>query len=369
MPPKKISVLMLDGESDFAIFAARCLAQTPEVELHVLSVSPWTPLQFSRRRQSFILQKKGEDRLAAIRRAVKSVSPDVILPVDEPATQFVIEHLLKFQEMAALPPLPEKSVFKTLTNKWQLAQMLRKNRLSGPATILYTANQDFERQAAALHFPVLLKPAQGRGGEGIRRFDAPADLLAYLTENPPSAQYIVQEFITGYDVDCSVLCKDGKILAYTIQQGVISGAESFAAPAGIDFIWNEQVFDLVARALSAVNFSGIAHLDLRYDAQAKEVKLIEVNARYWGSLIGSLIVGVNFPYLACLAALNIPFTRPEYCFERYVAPGAALKEIKRSLLNRQKRNFSYRNTGLPYALTDPIAEAVKMIRQAFSEHR
>ena len=42
---KKLSVLMLDGESNIALEVARCLAKVSHIKLHVLSEDSWaTPM-------------------------------------------------------------------------------------------------------------------------------------------------------------------------------------------------------------------------------------------------------------------------------------------------------------------------------------
>ena len=374
MKEHSLSVLIIDGESEFALFVARCLAQVPDLDLHVLSNDPWSPLRFSRHRRTYRYQAREhnhEQWLDAIRQAAARTSADIILPVDEPATHFVSVHRQSVAEIAALPPIPELAAFDTVVDKWLLAQLLSESGIPGPATILCTADDEFERNLRDFQFPVLIKPTRARGGEGIQRFDTPSDLLGALSDiaATSSYQYVVQTFIHGYNVDCSVLCDDGKILAYTIQRGFVGGSQSFAASAGIDFIHHDQVFDVIGKLVSATKFSGIAHVDLRYDRQEEQAKIIDVNARYWGSLIGSLVVGVNFPHLACLAALGVDFSAPDYQLGRYMAPGVAAKQGLRKLLGRSELEFTFEQTGLPYALGDPIAEVAKLIKQALSEHR
>jgi len=371
---ENLSVLIPDGESEFALFVARCLAQVPNLQLHVQSSEPWVPLRFSRHRRTYSFQQWGDDsyqRLDAISRAITRTGADVILPVDEPATQFVSAHRQAIAELAAVPPIPDPDIFETVTNKWLLVDFLKENHIPGPPSILYTADENFEQGLRELQFPVLVKPTRGRGGEGIQFFDGPARLLDFLRDvsKGSSLHYIVQSFVHGYDVDCSVLCKDGKILAYTIQKGFILDAETFTAPAGIDFMQDEQVFDVVSRLVSAAKWSGVAHMDLRYDNLDGRVKLLETNARYWGSLIGSLVMGVNFPYLACLAALNVSFPIPDYRLGRYIAPGSAIKQRLRTFLGRSEVDFTFEETGLRYALADPLAEASKLFRQAVAQNR
>lgn len=361
-----LSVLIPDGESNFALFVARCLAQIPNLRLHILSSDPWAPLRFSRYRITYScnrqIRDKDERYLDSIRQSVKQTGAQILLPVDEPTVRFMAARPEAVTELAAVTPLPSLETFDTVSNKWRLVNFMQANGLPSPPTVLYTADENFEQNLQELSFPVLAKPTRGCGGEGIQRYDNPATLRHFLERvvGQSSLQYIVQSFIPGYDVDCSVLCRDGEILAYTIQRGFLSRSKHFAAAAGIDFITDDQVFDLVSKLVAALRWSGVAHLDLRYDNRDKQVKVVDFNARYWVSLIGSLIVGVNFPYLACLAGLDISFPCPTYRLGRYVAPSSALKQWGLGLWRQHRPAFTFSETGLAYILADPLAEIVKL---------
>jgi len=126
-------------------------------------------------------------------------------------------------------------------------------------------------------------------------FTNQAELEQFLRNQEDSADFIIQEFIQCYDLSCSVLCRNGEILAYTIQRGVIPGRERFQPPAGIEFVHQEQVIKNVKRLMQALKWSGIVNIDFIYDENDKQAKILEVNPRYWQSLLGSLFAGVNFP--------------------------------------------------------------------------
>ena len=90
-----------------------------------------------------------------------------------------------------------------------------------------------------MEYPVLLKPTSGTDGQGIRRFDTPSDLRTFFKgqdEALLNGKYLVQSFIPGSDLGLSVLCQDGKILAFTIQRGLISAAHRFGPLMAMEFI-------------------------------------------------------------------------------------------------------------------------------------
>ncbi len=368
MTSNDLSVLMIDGESKLSLFVARCLAQVPHLRLHVLSEDPWAPLRFSRHKSSCRRIPPAETDaqwLDAIVQTVEQTSGDIILPVGKTATRFVSLHRQQLATLGALVPTPDCDTFDTVIDKWSFAQFSARHGLPSPDTILFTDDANFRHKLDELAFPVLLKPTGDKGGgQGIRYFDTLPLLLEFLDANPQLAgQHIVQTFIYGYDIDCSFLAQDGNILAHTIQKCFIPRPKRFAPPAGIRFIKHAQTLSIITQLAAALRWTGVAHVDMLYDEQDSQVKLIEFNPRFWGSLLGSLDMGVNFPHLACLAGLGIDFPPPDYDLAQFVALDGAMRPVAKKLLGRGDVEFAFRETDLKYMLADPLAEMVKVFGQ------
>jgi hypothetical protein len=47
-------------------------------------------------------------------------------------------------------------------------------------------------------------------------------------------EFIIQEYTEGEDMDCSVFCREGKILAYAIQKGIYVNTESYLSHTAIE---------------------------------------------------------------------------------------------------------------------------------------
>ncbi len=265
-----ISVLIIDGERWLSLLVVRCLAQASNIQVHVLSELPWAPLRVSRHRRSYQVVRARHDagrRLEVIHDAVKRTGANVILPVAEEAIRFVITHAAELRDTAALAPLPSLRAFTEVTNKWSLAELAMRQDLPIPETICYTGDASFDEALEALEFPVLVKPVYGEGGKGIHAFKRPNDVWRYLRGLPgdQAAQYIVQTFIPGWDIDCSVLCRDGHILAHTIQRPTVAPRD-FKPPTGIEFLADDGAFEVARRWAARTGWSGVAHLDMRLPA-------------------------------------------------------------------------------------------------------
>lgn len=136
----------------------------------------------------------------------------------------------------------------------------------------------------------------------------------------------------------SLLARNGEILAHTIQKGIFKRANRFAASAGLEFLNNTGVYESVSKLVRELGFSGIAYVDLRYDKRDKQFKIIEMNARYWGSLIASFRAGVNFPYLHILSSLERELPAPSYTIH-FMDFISALKTRKQSFFSNKSVPF------------------------------
>jgi predicted ATP-grasp superfamily ATP-dependent carboligase len=172
-------------------------------------------------------------------------------------------------------------------------------------------------------------------------------------------RYLVQTCISGFDIDCSVLCREGGLLAYTIQQGLVPNRIPFGAADTIQFIHDQAVLSVVEKLMGQLKWSGIAHIDLRYDNKRENLHVLEINGRYWGTLFGSLCAGVNFPYLACLAAMNKPFAMPAFRDGYFASVGAHLRHTWKNPLKLAQLH----RTPLRFGLADPLPELVRITKE------
>lgn len=362
--PEIISVLIPDGENEHTLWTSRCLAQAGSIELHILSNERWSPVRFSRYSHYHFraMEQDNQTRLLVTLELIKNLKIDVLLPISEEGIEFVIKNLQTFSEIVTVPPLPGLNAHRTAKNKWLLHQLAKKCTLPVPQTLLVTLEPDFYENLSSLEYPVLLKPTSRNDGQGIQQFDNPAEVERFLSEQNSEElknDYIMQNYIPGEDVGLSVLCHGGEILAFTIQQSLISAAHRFGPQMAMQFIDQDMVLATGKHLVSALNWSGVAHIDLRHDSRNNEFKILEVNARFWGSLLGSLVAGVNFPYLTCLLALGRPLPSFEYRHSKYLHLTTALKETAHKFLGKKSLDFTFKETGLHFAMTDPLPELAK----------
>jgi D-aspartate ligase len=234
--------------------------------------------------------------------------------------RLIAEHQVELTDIARLPPIASKELIDSLADKALLAEIMEREGIPYPKIRRLRSIPVDEEQLEGLNFPVLVKPRNLEAGNGIRLCKTPGQIIDYLSGQSDPFNFFIQEFISGPDIDCSVLCDNGEILAYTIQRGIARSPKPFRPPAAIEFVHNQGVFDSIQKLVRSVQWSGVVNFDLVLDQETNEAWLLEANPRYWRSLLGSLKAGVNFPYLACLASEGNQIKRPPYRNIRYAKP-------------------------------------------------
>ena len=354
---KPFSVLIPDGESVFALKVLRCLGEIKRVKIYVLSNDRTAKARYSRYCSKFITytEKNESDRLKAIINTLIEIKVDVILPVDIPTIRLISVNRSKIEKIARIPELPVLESIRIADDKWLTFNWMRENNIASPATFLYEQGNDFEEKFSSITFPALIKPRKGSGGKGIVVFQDKPSLVNFCQENVQSNEVIVQSFIKGFDIDCSVLCKAGEILAFTIQKRSVYLHKPVSGALAIDFLYDESTHQIVKEFIKKINWSGIAHFDLRFDENDQQIKVIEINPRFWASVSFSLFAGVNFPYLACLSTLKCQLPKVEFYSKRITQLRSGLKIILQKMINRKRKDLYFDNIFLDQvSLKDPL---------------
>ncbi|HYK52646.1 MAG TPA: ATP-grasp domain-containing protein [Candidatus Eremiobacteraceae bacterium] len=362
-----VSVLIPDGEYIFALSVLRCLGNARH-RVSVCSTDKWAPARFSRFTDRFFhLDPRLSDAafLDALLDVIKQSKADVLLPVGQSMLRFMLPHEETLRGAIAIVPIPSPPVFEAAKDKWVLAQFCQEHGLSHPQTIHFDEDPRFRERLASLRFPVLIKPARASYGRDIKYFKTAVELLHAVSASPPKRESIVQSFVPGYDIDFNVLGVNGVVSAYTIQRGIVEGHGRFKPPVGIDFVENEAIRAEAQHALTALRWSGVAHIDMRYDPVEGRAWIIEINPRFWASLLGSLVAGVNFPHLACIAATGAPMPPQRFRGARFVAGRSALYAIGARLLGDSQVGARFAETNLAFIAADPLPEILMGLTRPF----
>jgi len=286
----------------------------------------------------------------------KKYNIDVLLPIGQKGIEFVSSNYDFLKSKFKIPPLPAKNVFNIVKDKWNLNKYCIENDLPGLESVLIRDVDYKSVDLSAFLGPVLLKPKFGEGGLGIKYFESGSVLLKELNEKHKflaDKGYIAQEYIDGEVISFSAYCLNGEVLAHTIHHPAKGHLRSFVFAKIIEFIENEDVLKYGQDLLSKLNWNGIANMDFIVSNYSSEIYILDFNPRFFGTMLGTTVSGVNYPLLACLIAIGVSFPRPEY--ENIIFGTYNGKEILTWLKYRNKNKpIPFKNTNLPFLLKDPV---------------
>lgn len=220
----------------------------------------------------------------------------------------------------------------------------------------------FEYDAISMDFPLVAKPTYGfNGGMGVRLVKNRKELLEYVKTSKADNPILLQKFIEGFDVTCSVLFKNGEIQAYTMQKAVLVESIKVTPQFEFSFFHDEDLLELMKDLMKALNWSGVANIDFRLDKTDNTYKVIEINPRFWLNTEASALAGVNFPYLYCLSTLNekVEFTPVKN--GTFLHLKALVKHLKRNPLLIFKTKFLLNNTPVRFVIKDPFVLLCKFM--------
>jgi D-aspartate ligase len=361
----KLHVLIPDGDTILSLSVIRCLSDLENVDLHIVSSKKWVESRFSRKIKSFTLYAESnndEGFIQFLTEIIKNKNINVLVPIHYPTIRLLSKYRQVFEACNIRVFTSSAEQLDLANNKGTLAKLLLSNGIPHPKTTELSCLESDE----IIDYPMLLKPKNGWNGNKIFKVNKSSEFLKICAKIPDKNKYLLQNYIVGYDIDMSVLCENGHILNYTIQKGYVNSSSPYEPPKAIEFLTNNEIFENVKKIMKKLNWTGVAHIDLRYDERTKQFLVIEINPRFWGSVDASKKVGVNFPYLYCLASLGIhPEPHDYYRLETYANNRGLLKILFSKFTIGSKTYKFPDNISLKEDLLDPLPKIFKYVNKVF----
>jgi predicted ATP-grasp superfamily ATP-dependent carboligase len=213
---------------------------------------------------------------------------DCVLPVDHPTTMLLSDYGYGVRS-ARVAAVPHSGLMRLLHNKWEFSNILRRLGLPQPHTEL--ARDASTLAATDVTFPIVTKPVDRWGGLGFQVHHSRDQLEQRIVEGALAADYplLVQEYVPGQDVGFAFLARHGHLVAHAaFEQPVRGSRRYFEAP---------RLRQYVATLLRETGYHGVGEIDTRYDPATDDYRLLEVNPRFWASIVYAAHAGMNFPDL------------------------------------------------------------------------
>ena len=153
-------------------------------------------------------------------------------------------------------------------------------------------------------FPVIVKPVDSGGSQGICKVDSVEGLLEayrYAVEYSRTHKVIVEEFVDGREFSVEYISHKGQHFFLQITDKVTSGPPRFVEkqhhqPADISIPIQERIKEMVENALTALKIENSAsHTEIKLNSKY-ELYIIETGARMGGDYISSDLVRLSTGY-------------------------------------------------------------------------
>ncbi len=249
------------------------------------------------------------DYVERILEIVKKEKIDIFMPGSDGEAAAVAAKRGEFIKAGAHPLVSSHETLEIIADKADVYACMEKNGIPVPEYRVCETGDDVFAALSEFGYPersVIVKPARGRGGRGLRVFcgkDSPPPWLGQgAREERMEEESIVPEYLDSlkkdrylvmpclslpaYDVD--VLAENGQTRGLVVRERV--------NPTGIPFEGNiiradESIGDYCRAVVRAMNLDSLHDLDLMSENETP--RLLEINPRPSGSMAASL--GAGFP--------------------------------------------------------------------------
>jgi predicted ATP-grasp superfamily ATP-dependent carboligase len=267
------------------------------------------------RRVFYVDQQNEETFLRELVGVLVAHQFDVLIPVGFPVTHYVAKHASDLTHYVRfLSPSYESEL--VATDKFEIQQLAQKVGVPSPRTLLVMNRDEIGAASEKLGFPIIMKGRRESGQSTVATAHTPDELSAQFQDLATrfsldqEAYPVLQEFVPGwgcgffaiYDKgECKRVFMHRRIREYPPTGGVSCCARSFH---------DARLSEYGRKLLDALAWNGVAMVEFRYDERIKDYKLIEINAKFWGSLELALASGADFPgdYVKISTGQVIPFT-------------------------------------------------------------
>lgn len=230
-----------------------------------------------------------------------------LLPAGAATLALIAENRERFEPLCGLC-VPTAEQLDLLNSKPRLAALAA--RLGMPLPESMAPGEDLDRFLDRQGLPCVIKPACGeklgltaaaRYAVASTREEARAawERFSRLAGEPP----VVQGYLPGRALGCSVLARSGQAMAAICHQRVREYPVSGGPSSCCQCVEREDIRTYAARLTAETGLTGLAMFEFKEDRDGAP-RLLECNPRVWGTFPLTRVSGSGIPLLWCALAWN-----------------------------------------------------------------
>lgn len=234
----------------------------------------------------------------------------------------VARHRERLEEVLLLN-LSDTATLESIADKYRQYELARSAGIPVPATFLLASPEDVAGQRQRIPFPAFVKAREVTSwrklvGGNIKGFIAntPEELERHLAELfELGVEALVQDLIPGPDTShyeaCCYMSRDGQVARAFAFRKLRQQPPGFGFGSLVESVRDPALLELGARFLDSIGYRGVGSAEFKRDERDGELKLIELNPRYWQQNSLAERCKINFPmaeYLDLIGEMPAPTT-------------------------------------------------------------
>jgi len=297
-------VLVTGAGGPSGISILRDLADEP-LDLIAADIDPFAAGLYLVEAPRRAILPRGDDPgfCAALLEICRAESVSVVVPTVDSELLPLAQDRARYADAGVRLVLASEATLRTCLDKWELAE-----RCGAAVRVPDTWVVDGGFDAAAPDLPVIVKPRSGSGSRGIRLVERREELEALERDGA----LLVQEHLPGTEYSLDVLARADGHVAGVVPRARLK-VDSGIAVTGRTL--HDERLDAFAREVARlIGLTTVANVQVKEDA-AGAPALLEVNARFPGTMPLTIAAGIDMPRLAVGEALGTPIPDGPLPFE------------------------------------------------------
>jgi protein-tyrosine-phosphatase/predicted ATP-grasp superfamily ATP-dependent carboligase len=316
----KNKVLVLGNDTNSFLAVIRSLGRK-KIEVHVGCCSKDAPALGSRYVSKFhdMLDDIAPINIQALTSILSIERFQMVISCSDTITASIQLHREIFNKFPELHLL-QKEVFIVTSSKLFTTDLARSLSINVPKSCLINHFDNGQVELGEYDFPIVLKPISSMSldkPDANRKYVRKVFTLRELNDVLPTmlleGDVLAQENFIGTGMGIECLANNGEILTafqhVRVHEPIHGGGSSYRMSAPLD----KEMYAATVKLISSLKYTGVAMVEFKKNIYTGKWVLIEINARFWGSLPLSITSGIDFPfYLYQMLVLKIYSFNKEY---------------------------------------------------------
>jgi len=316
--------LVLDGDHKNALAIVRHLGKTGNYHIEVASYGKASICFFSKyTEKKHIISHPLKNATAYLRELLETLKKnkiDVLLPVSHISYKICAQNVDEIRKYTHIT-LPEFEKIELASSKIATYRLAEKLKIPYPS--FFEIEKIADVRKIDIDFPCVIKAPFEAGKNIVEYANDKTELLKkyekICRENSFENKLpIVQKYIAGQGFGFFAFYENGKCKSYFMHKRIREYPVTGGASVCAESFYDEKLMEFGKKILDYLKWNGVAMVEFKKDNKTGIYNLMEINAKFWGSLDLALFSGVNFPQMLINHALNEDiYYRKNYLKKRF----------------------------------------------------